>query len=109
MAGENSQRIDKWLFFARIMKSRSLAAKLVELGRVRINGARAERASDMVRPGDTLTITMDRDIIVLRVTRPGERRGPASEARLLYDDLSPENARDAPPSEIAPLRPTRPR
>lgn len=109
MAAENSQRIDKWLFFARVVKSRSLAAKLVELGRVRVNGQRAERASDMVRPSDTLTITMDRDIMVLRVLSPGERRGPSSEARLLYDDLSPETAPDAPPSEIAPLRPPRPR
>lgn len=109
MAAEGSQRIDKWLFFARAVKSRSLAAKMVELGRVRINGQRAERPSDMVHPGDTLTLTMDRSILVWRVLAPGERRGPAAEARTLYEDLSPASAPDAPPSEIAPLRSPRPR
>jgi len=107
MPAVGAQRVDKWLFFARAVKSRSLGAKLVELGRVRINGQRAERPSDMVKSGDTLTLTMDRTILVWRVLGPGERRGPAPEARLLYDDLSQAPAGDAPPSEIAPLRQVR--
>lgn len=109
MAAEGRQRVDKWLFFARAVKSRSLAAKLVELGRVRINGARAAQPSDTVKPGDTLTLTMDRHILVWRVVLPGARRGPASEARLLYEDLSPPpDGKAAPPSEITPLRRAKP-
>ena len=101
------QRIDKWLFFARAVKSRSLGQKLVELGRVRINGAKATQPSDTVKPGDTLTLTMDRRILIWRVLGPGERRGPAPEARLLYEDLSPEAGGEAPPDEIEPLRQAR--
>lgn len=91
---EGRQRLDRWLFFARLVKSRTLGAKLVELGRVRINGRKAERAADAVGAGDVLTLNLDRRIAVLRVLSPGIRRGPAPEARLLYDDLSPK-----PPAE----------
>lgn len=88
MAGDR-QRIDKWLFFARVVKSRSLAAKLAVAGRVRINGEKSDQAADTVRVGDTLTITAERRILVYKVLDPGTRRGPAEEARLLYEDLSP--------------------
>lgn len=90
MAAEGRQRIDKWLFFARVVKSRSLAAKLVQAGRVRVNGDKTDQASTLVKPGDTLTLSLDRRIGVLRVVACGERRGPYEEARLLYEDLSPE-------------------
>lgn len=96
MVTSGRQRIDKWLFFSRAVKSRSLAAKLVEAGRVRINREKATQSSDTVKPGDVLTITLDRRILVYRILLVGERRGPAVEARLLYDDLSPVND---PPSE----------
>lgn len=100
------QRIDKWLFFARVVKSRSLAAKLAVAGRVRINRDKASQASDMVKPGDVLTITLDRRILVYKVLDAGKRRGPAEEARTLYEDLSPPPAPkgDAPASAIPPLR-----
>ena len=88
MTGEGRQRIDKWLFFARLVKSRSLGAKLVELGRVRINREKALKPSDLVKIGDTLTLNLDRHVAVLQVRACGERRGPAPEARKLYDDLS---------------------
>ena len=65
MAGEERQRIDKWLFFARVVKSRSLAAKLVQAGRVRVNREKAEQAAHPVKPGDVLTIKLDRRVIVL--------------------------------------------
>ncbi|RVB28234.1 RNA-binding S4 domain-containing protein, partial [Mesorhizobium sp. M7A.F.Ca.CA.001.16.1.1] len=55
MVAEGRQRIDKWLFFSRVVKSRSLAAKLVVAGRVRINRDKAAQASDQVKPGDVLT------------------------------------------------------
>ena len=97
-----SQRIDKWLFFARIIKSRSLAAKFAQAGRVRINGEKSERASDNVKPGDVLTITLERRIFVCRVLDPGTRRGPAEEARTLYEDLSPQPGSEPPPPDELP-------
>jgi ribosome-associated heat shock protein Hsp15 len=99
------QRIDKWLFFARVVKSRSLAARLVVAGRVRINRGKASHASDQVKPGDMLTITLERRILVYKVLDAGVRRGPAEEARRLYEDLSPPAPRkDAPSDALAPLR-----
>jgi len=106
MVAEGRQRVDKWLFFARAVKSRSLAAKLVTAGRVRINRDKAAQASDSVRCGDVLTITLDRHVLVWKVLAPGVRRGPAPEARALYEDMSPRPAPADPavPSAIAPLR-----
>lgn len=103
---EGRQRIDKWLFFARVVKSRSLAAKLAAAGRVRINRDKASQASDMVKPGDVLTITLDRRIMIYKVLDPGARRGPAEEARKLYEDLSPPAVpkEEAPANAIPPLR-----
>ncbi|PSJ57208.1 RNA-binding S4 domain-containing protein [Kumtagia ephedrae] len=103
---EARQRVDKWLFFARVVKSRSLAAKLAQAGRVRINGEKTDQAADTVRPGDTLTITLERRILVYRVLAPGTRRGPAEEARLLYEDLSPPptDNRNALPDAVPPVR-----
>ena len=83
------QRIDKWLFFARVAKSRTLAAKLAQGGHVRVNGTKISQASQEIRPGDVLTVMLDRRVIVYKVVDCGTRRGPASEARLLYEDLSP--------------------
>ncbi|MGX5840462.1 RNA-binding S4 domain-containing protein [Mesorhizobium sp. ArgA1] len=92
MVAEGRQRIDKWLFFSRAVKSRSLAAKLVIAGRVRVNSDKAAQASDLVKPGDVLTITLERRISVWKVLGTGVRRGPAEEARTLYEDLSPPPA-----------------
>ncbi|TPK11162.1 RNA-binding S4 domain-containing protein [Mesorhizobium sp. B2-5-9] len=106
MVAEGRQRIDKWLFFSRAVKSRSLAAKLVVAGRVRINRDKAAQASDLVKPGDVLTITLDRRIFVWKVLGAGARRGPSEEARTLYQDMSPPPAPkgDAPPDAIPALR-----
>ena len=103
---EGRQRIDKWLFFARVVKSRSLAAKLAVAGRVRINRDKASQAADQVKPGDVLTITLDRRILVYKVLDPGIRRGPAEEAKKLYEDLSPPPAPkgEAESGAITPLR-----
>ncbi len=90
------QRIDKWLFFARIVKSRSLAAKLAAGGKVRVNRSKIDQASHQIKVGDVLTVTLERRIVVCRVLQPGSRRGPASEAQLLYEDLSPP----PPPKEV---------
>ena len=87
------QRLDKWLWFARVIKSRTGAAKLVEEGHVRINAVRAENPAKAIRPGDVLTVALDRQVRVLKVLAPGERRGPYEEARLLYEELG----QDGPP------------
>jgi ribosome-associated heat shock protein Hsp15 len=92
MAGANSQRVDKWLFFARVVKSRSLATKLVQAGRVRVNREKIEQAAYPVKPGDVLTVSLDRRVLVYRVVAPGSRRGPAEEARSLYENLGPDSA-----------------
>ena len=98
MAGTAEQgrlRIDKWLWYARVTKSRSLAQKLAASGHVRLNKERVAGAAQQVRIGDVLTIALERRVLVLRILVLGTRRGPASEARLLYEDMSPPPERRA--------------
>ncbi|MEL6921943.1 MAG: RNA-binding S4 domain-containing protein [Pseudomonadota bacterium] len=83
------QRLDKWLFFARVVKSRSLAAKLANGGHVRVNGEKADSASKTVKVDDVLTVTLARKVIIYKVLDCGTRRGPAPEAQSLYEDISP--------------------
>ncbi|MFD0908295.1 RNA-binding S4 domain-containing protein [Ruegeria arenilitoris] len=88
-------RIDKWLWHARFFKTRSLAAKQVSGGHVRINGDRAQKPAQTVGPGDVLTFAQGCVIRVVQVEILGARRGPATEARTLYTDLTEE--KDNPP------------
>ncbi|OLP60246.1 RNA-binding protein [Xaviernesmea oryzae] len=83
------QRLDKWLFFTRLQKSRSIAQKTIEQGLVMVNEARVVQSSTMVKPGDIVTLSLDRRDLVLKVIAGGTRRGPFEEARLLYEDLTP--------------------
>ena len=87
MAGGENQRIDKWLFFARIAKSRSLAAKFITLGQVRVNRARLVKPAAEVGTGDIVTVALHGHVRVLKVLSFSSRRGPASQAELLYEDL----------------------
>lgn len=82
-------RIDKWLVYARFCKTRSVAAELVGKGRVRVNRQPIRKASHELKPGDVLTLPRGRGVAVVRVVAMGERRGPATEARLLYEELVP--------------------
>jgi len=84
------QRIDKWLWHARVVRTRSAAASLVNAGLVRVNSARAGGSSHLVRPGDVITIALDRSVRVLKVTGYSERRGSAEAARALFEDLTPQ-------------------
>ena len=84
---EGRQRLDKWLWFARFAKTRTLAARLVACGFVRVNGQRAETAAKALAVGDVVTLALSRTTVVVRVEDLGQRRGPAPEARLLYTDL----------------------
>jgi ribosome-associated heat shock protein Hsp15 len=90
---EDGQRLDKWLYFARLAKSRTLAADLILAGKVRVNRARAGKPSQLLRTGEVVTIALHGRVLVLKVLAPGQRRGPAPEARGLYEVLSPGAAR----------------
>ncbi|MGA3340126.1 MAG: RNA-binding S4 domain-containing protein [Methylocella sp.] len=87
---EPRQRLDKWLWFARVAKTRSLAARLVAEGHVRLNARRIETPAKAVGPGDVLTIALERRVRVLKVLAPGTRRGGFPEAALLFEDLTPQ-------------------
>lgn len=82
-------RLDKWLWFARFVKSRALASKLVEAGGFRINGQPTSKAHYAVKPGDALTFPLGHHIRVIKIVALGVRRGPAPEAQTLYEDLDP--------------------
>lgn len=85
-----SQRVDKWLWYARFRKSRTLAAKICDQGKVRLNGRPISKPHHGVRVGDVLTFPQGRQIKVVRVLALSVRRGPATEAATLYEDLSPD-------------------
>ena len=90
MTGETgSLRVDKWLWFARLFKSRTLAAAQCQSGRIRINGVIVQKAHHALKPGDVLTFSKADYIRVIRVVALGNRRGPAAEAQALYEDLDP--------------------
>ncbi|WP_299611876.1 RNA-binding S4 domain-containing protein [uncultured Tateyamaria sp.] len=82
-------RLDKWLWFARFFKTRSLAATRVAAGDVRVNGDRVTKRSTTITPGDVLTFSQGRVVRIVEVTAVGNRRGPAPEAQALYNDMSP--------------------
>lgn len=103
VAGQPGQRIDRWLWCARFAKSRSIAAALVQSGRLRVNGARISKASRNVRPGDVLTFPLGPCIRVIEVTMLGLRRGPAPEAATLYRDLEPPTAPDTAAAPAEPV------
>jgi len=88
-APADRQRIDKWLWHARVVRTRTAAAALAGSGHVRLNGTRIDAASQPVRPGDVITIALDRSVRVLKVKGFAGRRGASDAARTLYDDLTP--------------------
>jgi ribosome-associated heat shock protein Hsp15 len=105
------QRIDKWLWHARVVRTRSAAAALAASGHVRVNGERVDAPSRAVRPDDVVTVALDRTVWVLRVLRFAERRGSADDARALWEDLAPAAGRQKAPQpgarEAGAGRPTK--
>ncbi len=91
-AEADRQRLDKWLWFARMARTRTAAAQLVADGHVRLNGQRITQAAKAVRAGDVLTIGLARDVRLIRIVATGARRGPYEEARLLYEDIAAGDA-----------------
>ena len=85
---EGRQRLDKWLWFARFARTRSLAARLAADGYVRLNGMRASDPAKGVGVGDVVTVAAPHATLAVRVEDLGTRRGPAPEARRLYAILS---------------------
>jgi ribosome-associated heat shock protein Hsp15 len=88
----SEQRLDKWLWCARLVKTRSGAARAIAGGKVRINGERTLKPSRLVHEGDVVTAAASGTLFVVRVLAWTARRGPASLARTLYEDLTPEKA-----------------
>ena len=88
-------RIDRFLFFIRLVKSRTLAQSVVETGHVRIDGRRVEKSSDEVRVGSTVALPLHGRVRVLRVLRLPTRRGPTPEARACYEELGIDEAKPA--------------
>lgn len=80
-------RIDRFLFFIRLVKSRTLAQAVIETGYVRINGKRVEKPSENVEVGTTIALALHDQVRVLRVVRLPTRRGPSTEARACYEEL----------------------
>lgn len=99
-------RLDKWLWHARFFKTRTLAAKQVSGGHVRINGERTVKPAHGITPGDILAFAQGRRARVIKIVDLGVRRGPASEAQALYEDLAPPEPREPPPERVGE-RPTK--
>jgi ribosome-associated heat shock protein Hsp15 len=83
-----SARLDRWLWFARFFKTRARATAYCESARIRINGMPVAKAHHPIRPGDVLTFPLAVKVRIIRIVALAARRGPASEARLLYEDLT---------------------
>jgi ribosome-associated heat shock protein Hsp15 len=86
---EQRLRLDKWLWYARFYKSRTLATGACSAGRIRVNGARTDKPHHPLKAGDVLTFPHGPHVRIIRVLAIGARRRPAPEARLLYEDLAP--------------------
>ncbi len=104
---DSGQRLDVWLWYARITKSRTLAKALIEKGKVRVNRERTVKSAQILRLGDAVTISLGPRVRILKVEGFGTRRGPSTEAATLYRDLTPEPERTAAntankPGSIAP-------
>ena len=100
-------RADKWLFHARFFKTRALAARTISAGHLRIDGARAAKPAQMIRPGVVLTFVQARRVRVVRVEAMSRRRGPAPEAAGLYTDLTPPDPAPPAPGHDGGGRPNR--
>jgi ribosome-associated heat shock protein Hsp15 len=96
-------RLDKWLWHARFFKSRTLASTFCVSRRLRVNGVIVSKAHHPLKPGDVLTFPRAAEIRVVRVLALGARRGPATEARTLYEDLDPPCAGGAGKAEATAL------
>ena len=100
---DDRQRVDRWLWHARLARTRTLAAKLAESGHVRVNGQRVTAPARAVKIGDVLTVALSDSVRVLKIEALSPRRGNANDARHLYEDLSPPQVprKPSPPQAAA--------
>ena len=105
---DERQRIDKWLWHARVVRTRSAASALAASGHVRLNAQRIDAASRAVKAGDVVAVALDRSVRILKVVGFAERRGDATAARQLYEDLSPPAAPPPPQPAERPSGAARP-
>ncbi len=106
--GDDRLRLDKWLWYARFFKTRSLAARACAGRRIRINREVVAKSHATVKPGDVLTFPLGPHIRVIEILALGQWRGPAPEAQALYSDLSPpRTVKKKTPSEDGSGRPTK--
>jgi ribosome-associated heat shock protein Hsp15 len=101
---EDWLRADKWLWYARFFKTRSLATKACTAGGLRVEGAPVSKANSKVKVGDVLTFPQGRHIRVVKVLGLGSRRGPAVEAQALYEDLKPPAKENKLPTDAQAAR-----
>jgi ribosome-associated heat shock protein Hsp15 len=108
---DDRQRIDRWLWHARLVRTRTLAAKLAASGHVRLNGQRVAAPARAVRVGDVLTVALPDAVKIVRILTFAARRGGALDARKLYEDLTPplprEKATPDPARDTGSGRPTK--
>lgn len=97
-AAERRERLDKWLWHARFFRTRSLAQAAARDGKVRVNGARAEKASVTVKLDDVLTVARAGRVLVVRVAGFSERRGSATDAMRLYELIEEPSSRSEGPA-----------
>ena len=102
-AADPYQRLDKWLWCARFLKSRNLASKLLGAGRLRLSGKVVNKAHQLIRAGDVLTFPQGPYIRVIKVLFLADRRGPAAEAQSLYQDLQPVEEQRAQKPALGPF------
>ena len=95
-------RLDKWLWYARFMKSRSKATKFCQSSRFRVNGSIVVKAHCLVKQDDVLTFSVGSNIKIIKILKLGVRRGPAPEAQALYEDLSPPISLNKEDHKISP-------
>ncbi|WPZ34278.1 S4 domain-containing protein [Thalassobaculum sp. OXR-137] len=106
--GADSQRLDKWLWCARFFKSRALANALLAANRLRMDGTVVAKAHQKVKVGAVLTFPQGPHVRVVKVLSLATRRGPAPEARLLYEDLAPIPERSSEAKSVDLDEPTAP-
>lgn len=92
---DKALRLDKWLWYARFFKTRALATKAISSGRFRLDGEVMSKPHRAAMPGQTLTFVKGNDVRVIRILQLASRRGPASEAVLLYEDMAPPPPKEA--------------
>lgn len=108
---QTTLRLDKWLWFTRLVKTRTQASKLISTGKIRVNRIKITKPATTIRCDDIVTAMLNHRVKVVKVCALGDRRGPASAAQELYEDLTPPpikaNAANGNAAHIKAMPPSR--